>query len=258
MQRNLAMFLGLPLAFCLLLPQASPAAPSQVRLPPISVRVLPGTDPSILDDLENVRPVKGAGPAALQLDLAHKQVLNASGAVVVEAAGSNPMYLQGIVDKWRYIESLTALADAHPQEMHLVFVGPREAPHRPEIVYSSDDVVFVVSHVSPQRQLLVFNISPVGTIQTLYVRDQPDGSPGDTVNIEANASAPFGADHVIAVSAADPVHMRNLIGWMQEAAQARGMIDTRGAILDQITGLKDVRVGVVFTYTCLSAAKCAR
>jgi len=255
MKTKLTTFLGLALAFCLLLPPpALTASPSQVRLPTISVRVLPGTDPSILDDLENVRPVKGAGPATLQFDLAHKRILNASGAVVVEAAGRNVMYLQGTVDTWRYIESLRALASTHPQEMHVVF---ESTPHAPELVYASETVTFVVTHVAPGRQLLVFNISPIGTIQTLYV-PQADDVRDDTVSIPAVASAPFGADHVIAVSAADPVHMRSLIGWMQEAAEARGMIDTRGAILDQITALKDVRVGVIFTYTCLSAAKCAR
>jgi hypothetical protein len=235
-------------------PAGSPGA-TATTLPTLPVRVLPGTDPSILNDLENIRPVKGTAPAVLQFDLAHKRILDASGQVVVEAAGSNPIYLQATVDKWRYLESLTALAAAHPQPMRVDF-GRNSRSQL--LAYAGEEAIFIINNVTTQRELVVFNISPIGTIQTLYVKDKAGPTPGDTVYFDAVASAPFGSDNVIAISAADPARMHDLIAWMQETANAKGMLDTRGAFLDQVTALKDVRVSVILIYTCLSPSKCAR
>jgi hypothetical protein len=191
----------------------------------------------------------------LQFDLAHKRILDASGQVVVEAAGRNPIYLQATVDKWRYLESLSALAAAHPQPMRVDF---GRTPRSQVLAYSGEEAIFAVNNVTAQRQLVVFNISPIGTIQTLYVKDNADPLPGDTAYIDAVASAPFGSDDVIAISATDPARMHALIAWMQETASAKGMLDTRGTFLEQVKALKDVRVNVMLIYTCLSPSKCAR
>jgi hypothetical protein len=65
-------------------------------------------------------------------------------------------------------------------------------------------------------------------------------------------------DQDVAVSAVDPEQMHALIGWLLKAARAHGMVDTGGAILQQIAALRDVRVGLVTVYTCESASNCAR
>lgn len=242
----------------LLLPLLAPAAPGVPPLPTLTVRVLEGTDASVLDDLVNVRPVKGQAPAMLQFDLAHKRVLNGSGQIVADSDAKNPINLQGTVDKWRYVQPLQALAAAHPQEMHLEFSGPLRQPSPPAF-YKGEKVNFVVTNVTPERQLAVFDLSPIGTLTLLYPEEDPSGEvPNATMAVEGDVLSPFGVDHVVAVSAADPAGMRALIAWLAETARANGMLDSKGAFLDQVLGLRNVRVGIVATFTCLSAANCKR
>jgi hypothetical protein len=248
------------LALLLLLPQLSLAAPAAPPLPTLTVRLLPGTDPSVLESLVNVRSVKGPGQPMLQLDLAHKRILNAAGQIVVESDGHNPIHLQGTMDKWRYVQSLGALAASHPQAMHIDSGShPLRAPPSPPAFYNGEPVSFVVTDLTPGRQLTVFNLSPIGTLQLLYpYEDQPDAEPRETVLVPAQVSSPFGVDHVIAVSATDPAGMHALVAWLAETAQADGMLDTKGAFLEQVMALRNVRVGMVSTFSCLSASNCKR
>jgi hypothetical protein len=249
------------LAWLLLtIPLLSQAAPqTAVTLPLLPVRVLAGTDPSIVDNLVNVRLVKGQGPAALQLDIAHKRILDSTGQLVVEFVASNPLALQGTVDKWRYVRSLQALSSSHPQDIH---VDPQSLPPEqltPPLprIYNRGTVTYVVTNVPPQRQVVIFNLDAIGEFQLLHVRESAQDA-SDTVKIEAVVKPLFGVEHVVAVSAVDPPQMHAFIGWLQETARADGMVDTRGAILQQIASLKDVRVGLVTVYTCESAVNCKR
>jgi hypothetical protein len=247
------------LVLTLLAPQLLAAATAP-PLPTLSVRILPGTDESIVNDLVYVRPVKAPGQATLQLDLAHKRILNAAGQIVVESDGSNPIHLQGTIDKWRYVQSLRTLAALHPQEMHIDFGGQglREPPSPPAF-YDLEPVSFVVSHVTAGRQLVVFNLSSIGTLELLHVRQgQPGEETGDTVSVPAIVRSPFGVDHVVAVSASDPPRMRALIGWLTETARARGMLDSKGDFLEQLMALHDMQMGMLVTYSCQSAANCRR
>jgi hypothetical protein len=242
----------------LLLPPLSPAATGVPPLPTLTVRVLPGTDPSVINDLANVRPV--TGPAALQLDLAHKRILDAAGQIVVESDGSNPIHLQGTVDKWRYVQSLGVIAASHPLVMHIDFGNrPLRTPPSPPSFYNNELLSFVVTHVTAESQLVVFNLSSIGTIQLLHVREGKSGEDsGETVSVPAIVKSPFGVDHVVAVAATDPQRMHALIVWIAETARAHGMLDTEGAFLQQLMALRNVRVGVLVTYSCASAANCKR
>lgn len=241
----------------LLLPQLAAAA-GPPPMPPLTVRLLPGTETSVLDDLVNARAVKG--PAALQLDLAHKRILNAAGQIVTESDGRNPIHLQGIIDKWRYAQALGALAAAHPQEMHIdTGPNPLRTPPDPPAVYKAEQVAFVVTNVGAGRQLVVFNLSPIGTLQLLYPPDpEAEALRGDHVAVPAVVTSPFGVDHVVAVSAADPEGMQALTVWLAETANADGMLDSKGAFLDQVRALRNVRVGMLATFSCLNASNCKR
>jgi hypothetical protein len=235
------------------------AADIAVTLPVLTVRILPGTDPSVVDNLVNVRLVKGQGPATLQLDFVHKRVLDAAGQLVVEILDRNPLALQGTVDKWRYVRSLQGLAAAHPQEIH---VDPTSLPAEqltPPLprIYNGGTVTYVVTRVPAPRQVVVFNLDAIGDIQLLYARESSQNAT-DTVSIGAVVRPLFGVEHMVAVSAVDPEHIRALIGWLTETDRAEGMVDTRGAILQQIAALKDVRVGLVTVFTCESASNCRR
>jgi hypothetical protein len=238
----------------LLLPQLAPADTGVPPLPTLTVRVLPGTDPSITNDLANVRPV--TGPAALQLDLAYKRILDAAGQIVVESDGSNLIQLQQIVDKWRYVQSLGAIAASHPLRMRIDFGSlPLRAPPSPPKFYNNEVVSFVVTDAKAGSQLVMFNLSPIGTIQLLYVREGKPGEDSDaTASVRCFVRSPFGVEHVVAVSATDPERMHALI----ETVRAHGMLDTQGEFLQQLMALRNVRVGMLVTYTCASAANCKR
>jgi len=239
-------------------PGSAAAAGPVVPLRPLIVRLLPGTDPSILRDLERVRLAKGAEPVTLQLDMAHKRVLNATGQIVAGPDSVRALYLQSVVDKWRYVASLGVLARAHPQELHSEWAYEAGRPHvAPRPWVAGTDASFLVPHVPPQRQLLVFGIGPSGDIYYLgagYLESV--GLPSDTMFTRATAVPPFGAEHIVAVTAADPQGIDELRTWLAENSASHGVIDTQGEVLRQIEALKDVRIGLLASYTCLSAPEC--
>jgi hypothetical protein len=247
------------LPLVLLLPQLALAGTAP-HLPTLTVRLLPGTDSSVLRDLVSVRPAKADGPATLQLDLAHKRILNATGQIVVESDGRNPIHLQGTIDKWRYVEVLKVISAAHPLDMHIDFGGrPLRTPPSPPAFYKDDRLNFVVTHLTAGHQLVVFNLSSIGTLDLLH---PPEGLPGEkageTVSVPAIVESPFGVDHVVAISADDSPRMRALIAWIAETARAQGMLDTQGGFLEQLMALRGLQVGLLVTYSCPSATDCRR
>jgi hypothetical protein len=228
-----------------------------VALPPIAVRVLPGTDPAILHDLEHVRAAKATEPATLQLDLAHKRILDGAGRVVAGPDTAPTPYLQSIVDKWRYVASLRDLATAHPQELVSDWA---EKPQRDPLPWVAGTwASFWVPHVTPPRQVLVFGIGPIGDLCSLSAKQAPPGGvEADTMFVQARAVPPFGTEHIVVVTAADPGHMGELRAWLEESGPCHGLVDTAGELLKQIASLKDVRVGVVASHSCRAAADCGR
>jgi hypothetical protein len=237
------------------LAQAAPAA-QPVTLPEITVRVLPGTAPSILHDLEHLRPARGAEPVTLQLDLAHQRVLNAAGRIVAGPDATRTAYLQSVVDKWRYVAALAALARAHPQELRSDWGDDGTPQAAPLPWVAGTDATFTIPHVPPQRQLRFFGIGPRGDIYFLRPQKIALDEAGDTMIVRAIAVPPFGAEHLVAVTAMDPAGMRALGTWLAETSDSRGPIDTQGEILRQIQALKDVRIGLLASYTCRTAPEC--
>lgn len=253
---------GLPPLFAWLalagLPQALPAAPP-ASLPTLAVRVLPGTDSAIVRDLEHVRLVKGTEPATLQLDLAHRRVLNGAGRIVAGADAVRPLYLQSVIDKWRYAAFLDALARAHPQEVRSQWgekAGALQTAPRPWVAGTT--ATFVVLHVMPSRDLLFFGIGPSGDIYLLNTQVVSSDAEGQTRVATATAIPPFGAEHLVAITARDPRRLHELEAWLAEATEGRGQVDTQGEVLKQILALKDLWVGLLASYTCRTAAECAQ
>jgi hypothetical protein len=237
------------------LPQVLFAAPPP-GLPVITVRVLAGTDAAIVHELEYVRPARGAEPVTLQLDLAHKRVLNGAGQVVAGADAVHLTQLQSVVDKWRYAAALEALAQVHPQELRF---GSGDDAGPPSAWMSGSAQYFLIPHVPPQRQVLLFGIAPDGEIS--YLPPSQVGSyeaAGATFMSRATAVPPFGAEHIVAVTAADPQGMRALGAWLLETSDSNGLVDTQGELLRQLTLLRDMRIGVLSAHSCATAAECAR
>lgn len=244
---------------CLLLAGPPLLAAPVVNLPPLTVRLLPGTDPGVLRELLHVRPVKGSQPAVLQIDMAHKRVLNGAGRVVAGPDAVRPLYLQSVVDKWRYVACLEILARAHPQAIYSEW-GEASGSTRqaPRAWVGGTDAFFMIPDVSPSRQLLVFGIGPSGDINLLGTRRMSGEGSGDTRIVQAGAIPPFGAEHLVAVTAADPEGMRGLEVWLAETTNGHGQIDTQGEILKQIMALKEVRIGLLASYSCRTAPECVQ
>jgi hypothetical protein len=248
MSKGLSAGLAWLLLACL--PLAATAAPP-VLLPVLVVRVLPGTDPSILADLLYVRRAQGPEPVTLQFDLARHRVLDGGGRVVAGPGAARPEDLQSVVDKWRYVAALGALAQAHPQEVRSEPAAA--APGSAGAGAADAEENFVVLHVSAQRQLLVFSIGPSGHLYFLPAQPRASGpDAGDTQVAPLVSMPPFGAEHIVAVTAADPQGMQQLGVWLREVEEGGGpgLIDTQGELLKQIAALRDVRVGLVASYSC--------
>jgi hypothetical protein len=234
------------------LPQLlSAAAPA--TLPALAVRLLPGTDPSILEDLEHVRRVSGAQAATLQFDLAHHRVLNATGRVVADAEASRD--LQSVVDKWRYVLALEVLARAHPQEVRSDWNdGGPEAPPLPWA--NGTEASFAVLQVPAERQVLVFSMGPSGHLYFLPTsRLAPDMAVAHSWSMR-----PFGAETIVAITATDPAGITQIATWLKENSSSEGrrpgLIDTQGELLKQIASLRDVRIGLMVSYSCASRGEC--
>jgi hypothetical protein len=237
------------------LPHTAASAPPST-LPVIPVRVLTGTDPSILRDLIYVRAARGAEPVTLQLDLAHRRVLDGGGRVVAGPDAVRPEYLQSVVDKWRYVAALGAIARAHPQELRVGWDEGGSTPQAPLPWIAGTQTIFVVRHLTPARSLVMFGVGPNGHLYLLRTGKIPP----DTEFAPARAVPPLGAEHIVAVTAADPQGVHELSVWLGEGNEGGGpgLIDTQGEILKQIASLRDVRVGIVVLYSCTALAECAK
>jgi hypothetical protein len=237
------------------LPHTAASGPPST-LPVIPVRVLTGTDPSILQDLVYVRRARGAEPVTLQLDLAHRRVLDGGGRVVAGPDGVRPAYLQSVVDKWRYVIALGAIARAHPQELRAGWEDGGSAPQAPQPWIAGTEAIFVVRHLAPERSLVMFGVGPNGHLYLLHTGKIPP----DMEFVSPIAVPPLGAEHIVAVTAADPQGIHELAVWLGEGNEGGGpgLIDTQGEILKQIASLRDVRVGIVTAYSCTALAECAK
>lgn len=161
------------------------------------------------------RPVE-MSEAVLALEPAGNVVLSSLGDSVAslasEAGLSEAAHLGGIVDKWRMLEGLRAVA-ACQAPLGLRFVQG-DGLHR-----HGDRLTFELARrVEPHLTLL--NIAGNGTVQFLYPlyplpgagRDSPYASFSDPVRVEPTTpfrldfavSPPFGGDHLIALSSRRP------------------------------------------------------
>jgi hypothetical protein len=232
--------------------KASSAAAVDASLPAIAVHLLPGTEPALLEHLAGVKPVDSTALAMLQLDLGHQKILNGAGQIVVEAESSNPVMLQGVINKWRYFDALARLAEARSQAVHLGLQDDRA-----RWFYQDAPVTILISGVPPHHQVAVFDLTSIGTLDFLYPgasSPQELGSDG-TLTVVSSVTKPYGADHVVVITADDPQRMKDLVAWLDTGKQS---VDSQGALLQRISGLHDIRVGVQWLYTCASESECPR
>lgn len=109
--------------------------------------------------------------------------------------------LQGAVDKWRLLEMLAGLETSEDPEIELAD-GNR--------VYLAGETVGFRLSSAVDRSVLLFNLAYDGTVQLLGSdRDRHAGRgglrlrPGRSFKFSARVQEPFGADHLVAITAAD-------------------------------------------------------
>lgn len=168
--------------------------------PPVRLRILglEGGDAAIA-----VRSIAGVAlarspqePADLVWDAAKREAVSGLGDVA--ATDLAPDRLGGLVEKWRALNRLQALRPGGGLTMRSL---PDDRARK-----EGEEFGFAVEAVNGQA-LTILNLAGDGTVNFLYPRfaDDPRRLPGDfRIDRFTRATAPFGADHVIALTTAAP------------------------------------------------------
>jgi hypothetical protein len=240
---------------------AAAAAAATPDLPAIPVAVGTGTSRSILERLEGVIPADSGKPALLLLDLASRRVVNERGEVVAEPATDDVTTVQHVINKWRHIVALSALADRRSQSIHLT-VGRPEETHGVPWLYKGQRVGIVVTGLTGERQVTLFDLTSTGTVELLYPVPKESHAPDaeGTLYVSADAGSPFGADHVIAVSSEDSRDMRLFTDYLRNQFVHSGSdaLTSDGELLQRVARLHGLRVGIQSLYTCVSEERCGK
>jgi hypothetical protein len=203
------------------------------------------------------RALKGAAlvnpgqPAELTWDASTREVFDKLGNTQASRVAAGD--LQAVVDSAHAIDAIRQMTLASGLDMRLLLPG--------ESVLAAPSIASDRTHVRGTHLTLVatgreypyfllFNITGNGTVQFLYPvterADPPTIDPGSPYQLPLNVSAPFGADHVVAVASAHELSellatLRKLDGQKEAALAAREL--TRSASNPQ------VRVGMQGIFT---------
>ncbi len=165
--------------------------------------------------------------ADLIWDFITGDILTSSGDVLARIGPSaKPAAAQGVIDKWLLLRDLGKLSEKRPLALR---VGPDDSLHR-----AGSQVKITVSGQQHDK-LIVFNLAVDGTIQYLIpVPNDPNPHyrgelvPGETLQFPLRVVAPFGADHLVALSAPRVNHALvdalNSLNGRKAAGEARILI----------------------------------
>ena len=189
-------------------PAATPASAAQDAAAPeppagaVRLSVLPagaGTLAAVRETLPNVRIVPQGKPVDLVWDAREEQVVTGMGDVAAHdvALGALP----GVVGKWAAVAAVKALSARAPLRLRIIAHDgeARDGVHR-----RGDEITVRAEGLSHPR-LTVFSLSGNGRVHYLYPLpgDDPAGLvPGRPFELPTFVvTPPYGADHVVAVSA---------------------------------------------------------
>lgn len=155
--------------------------------------------------------------ADLAWDLETGDVTNAGDeAIATLEAGPSVEAFQGVVDKWRLLRDLRALAETRPLALRL--------DKRGELYRKGDRPEFLLKD-SAHPKLTLFNLAVDGTVQ--FIAPDPSANnrlyhgdliPGDDFAFPLRVTGPFGADHLVALTSPEglPALERVLKGYDQD------------------------------------------
>ena len=174
-----------------------PQSPEQVGLHIVGVR-----DPSgLVGALQDVRPAR-AGKADLVWDRPSGEIVNATGDIVARIGpNAGPAAVQPIVDKWLLLRMVQDLGASRPLDLRL---WPDHGVHQ------SGAHVAIEMRNHTNDNLTFFNLGVDGTVQFLIPWPSSGNPiyhgrvrPGEAFRFPFCVSAPFGADHAIALVTPD-------------------------------------------------------
>jgi hypothetical protein len=169
-----------------------PPPPPPPSRTPIRIRIVNGTG-KVLSGIEPLqvpfRIVEMGERADLIWDAERREVVSPLGDVI--AAGIEPHFLPGVVDRTDAVMRIAKLAESRPQSIE---VQPNNAQHR-----DGERVQFHIKDVD-QKYLILFNVSGEGTVQHLFPKPYDAARlAGQKFELPLDVRKPFGADHMVAI-----------------------------------------------------------
>ena len=151
---------------------------------------------ALRERLPDVRMVSDRESPDLVWDAGRGEVITGLGDVA--AYDVDVEALSGVVRKWEAVRAIKALSARNSLRLRL---DPGDGLHRPGAR------IAVRVEGSEGRWLTVFSLSGNGVLYHLYPnpRDRPKVAADGPVRFETEVTPPFGADHVVAVSADSPL-----------------------------------------------------
>ena len=189
------------------------AAAADPDAPPGAVRLAvlhagPDTLAAVRETLPDVRIVPDGAPSDLVWDVRARQVVTGMGGVAAHDVDLDA--LPGVVGKWVAVAAVRALSARASLRLR---IAPHDGVHR------GGSRIKVRVEELPHPRLTVFSLSGSGVVHYLYPRpcnlypkpcdDPADLAPGRPFALEADVTPPYGADHVVAVSAGSALDALN-------------------------------------------------
>ncbi|MEM7429762.1 MAG: caspase family protein [Pseudomonadota bacterium] len=179
--------------------RVAPEAPAERDLPAAVSIINAAAADALTGELQNTVAAK-TDLADLIWDFATGDIITSSGDVLARIGPSaRPARAQGVIDKWLLLRDIAKLSEKRPLSLR---VGPDDSLHR-----AGSQVTISVSGQQHDK-LIVFNLAVDGTVQYLIpVHHDPNPHyrgqlvPGETLEFPLKVVPPFGADHLIALSA---------------------------------------------------------
>ena len=176
----------------------APAGPGVVRLAVLHAG--PDTIAAVRETLAGVRIVPNGTPSDLVWNPRARQVVTGMGDVAAHDVALDA--LPGVVGKWAAVAAVKALSARAP--LRLRIVDPHDSEARDGVHRSGSRITVRVEGLAHPR-LTVFSLSGSGRVHYLYPLPYDDpaqlasGRPFELPTFKV--TPPFGADHVVAVSA---------------------------------------------------------
>ena len=202
---------------------------------------------TLLQPLQDIVPVASSEQAELTWDVSAGQIISAMNDVIAHVSTQKADVLpysevQGVIDKWAGLSRLKKLAERSP--LAITILQGNQLHHQEDIVTFS---------IEPRRApyLTLLNWASTGQVQYLYpladYNDDPRPAPDSDFTLDIEVSAPFGADHLIALTSVQhPKDLQQALQRLDQQFATKQLLD----VLRTAVETKTVsQIGVLGVYT---------